>query len=294
MYLSYVLITAARNEESYIGKTIQSVIKQTVLPKKWIIVSDGSTDNTDAIVRRYARDAHFINLIRTSEHKDRQFAAKVEAFTVGYEHVRDVQYDIIGNLDADVSFDEDFFAYLLDKFEQMPKLGVAGTDYIEGGFHSFKDSYISPNHVNGQCQMFRRQCFEDIGGYSPIRGGGIDWLAVMTARMKGWKTQSFGERTYVHHHPMGRSHGNVLSARFHYGRKDYVCGGHPLWQIFRGMFQMIKKPYLIGGLLLLVGYFWSWISGAERIVSRDLLQFHRSEQMRRLAALVLRKGTRRE
>jgi biofilm PGA synthesis N-glycosyltransferase PgaC len=286
MNLEYVLVTAARNEEASIEKTIQSVVSQTILPKMWVIVSDGSTDNTDRIVESYARGSEFMHLLRTPEHQDRQFAAKAHAFNAGYERVKAVDFDIIGNVDADISFGEDYLEFLLSKFQQMPELGVAGTDYTEGGFHSYKDSYISVYHVNGQCQMFRRWCFEQIGGYSPIRGGGIDWVAVTTARMKGWKTYSFSERTYVHHHTMGRTHGGVLSARFHYGRKDYFCGGHPLWQVFRGMYQMTKKPYFIGGLLLLFGYFWSWLTGVKKQVSRELMAFHRKEQMQRLTDLV--------
>ncbi len=291
--LNYVLVTAARNEEGSIGRTIESVSRQTVLPKRWVIVSDGSTDNTEAIVREYARDAAYVRLVRKPGHSERQFAAKVEAFNEGWKQLADIEYEIIGNLDADVSFGEDFFEFLLDKFSKMPELGVAGTDYVEGGFHSFQDSYISPNHVNGQCQLFRRKCFEDIGGYIPIKGGGIDWLAVTTARMKGWQTRSFGERIFVHHQPMGRTHGNVLLARFHYGRKDYVCGGHPVWQVFRSLFQMTKRPYVLGGFLLLIGFFWSWLSRAERISSKELVRFHRGEQMQRLKALLFDRRARR-
>ncbi len=288
MNMVYILITPARNEDAFIEKTIQSVISQTVLPIRWVIVSDGSTDNTDKIVKSYAKDKEWIELIQMHEHKDRQFAAKVQAFNVGYEKVKSLKYDIIGNLDADISFSEDFFEYLLDKFNRIPKLGVAGTDYIEGTFHSFKDSFINAYHVNGQCQMFRCQCFQDIGGYTPIKGGGIDWVAVTTARMRGWKTYSFNERTFTHHHTMGRTHGNIFSARFHYGKKDYFCGGHPLWEIFRGFFQMTKKPYIVGGLLLLLGYFWSWINRTARPVSKELMNFHRHEQMQRLKNLLFR------
>jgi glycosyltransferase involved in cell wall biosynthesis len=289
MNLNYVLITAARNEETYLEKTIRSVASQTVPPKKWIVVSDGSTDRTKEILKDYASRIPFMELICLPEHSERHFAAKVRAFNKGYEKLKGLSYDIIGNLDADISFVPDFFEFLLGKFEETPKLGVAGTDYIEGGFHSFRDSYISKSHVNGQCQMFRKQCFLDIGGYTPIKEGGIDWVAVTTARMKGWKTQSFQDRTYVHHHQMGRTYGNVFAARLHYGKKDYLCGGHPLWQLFRGLFQMTKKPYVVGGLLLLTGYLCCCLKRVKRPVSQELIQFHRREQMNRLKDL-LRRG----
>jgi glycosyltransferase involved in cell wall biosynthesis len=287
MNLSYIIITTARNEEKYIEKTIRSVISQTVLPKKWIIVSDGSTDNTDEIVKSYAKALVWIELIRLHEHVDRNFEAKVKAFKAGYERIKQFNYDILCNVDADVSFDNDYFEFLLRKFQQLPELGVAGTDYVEDGFHSFNNSYISPNHVNGQCQLFRRQCFEDIGGYVPIKEGGIDWVAVTSARMKGWETKSYSEKTFTHHHKMGRTYGNILASRFHYGKKDYFCGGHPVWELFRILFQMTNKPLFIGGFLLMCGYIYSWLSGEHIVVSKELMTFHRSEQMQRIKHIFL-------
>lgn len=286
MALEYVLITPARNEGAYIELTIQSVIAQTVPPMRWIIVSDGSTDDTDAIVERYLPNWPWMELVSLPPRTERHFAAKVNAFNAGYERVKGLTFDVIGNIDADVSFGGDYFQYLLAKFASTPRLGVAGTHYIEGDFHSFRDSYISAQHVNGQCQLFRRKCFEDIGGYMPIKGGGIDWVAVTTARMKGWTTRSYSERVFNHHRKMGTAGTSELGARFHYGRKDYFLGGHPLWQLFRASFQMTKKPYVLGGLFLLMGYVSCWIRGEKRVVSKALMQFHRREQVSRLKQLL--------
>jgi biofilm PGA synthesis N-glycosyltransferase PgaC len=283
--LTYVLITAARNEEAFIEKTIQSVLSQTILPKKWVIVSDGSTDRTDEIIQNYATGRDWVDFLRMPERKERHFAGKAYGFNTGYARMKTMNYDVIGNVDADISFERDYFEYLLDKFQKYPDLGVAGTHYVEGRFHSFRDSYIDMHHVNGQCQLFRRCCFEEIGGYLPIRAGGIDWIAVTTARMNGWKTYSFAERTFIHHRGMGTAGSNVLKARFHYGKKDYLFGGHPLWEVLRGVFQMTKRPYLVGGLCLLSGYFWSVLTRAERPISRELITFHRNEQMKRLKTL---------
>ena len=179
-------------------------------------------------------------------------------------------------------------AFLLSRFKAAADLGVAGTHYIEGDFHSWRDSYINVEHVNGQVQMFRRACFDDIGGYVPIRGGGIDWVAVTTARMKGWRTYSFGEHVFHHHRKMGTAGGSELQARFHYGKKDYFLGGHPLWQLARSVFQIGKRPYILGGVALLAGYLWCWLGGRERPVSRELMAFHRGEQMARLKGLLRR------
>src|SRR5574337_1133569 len=186
---SYVLITPARNEESFIEKTIQSIISQTLLPTKWIIVSDGSTDRTDEIGKKSLPEYSWIELIRMPELRDRSFAAKVSCFNTGYEQLKNIEYDIIGNLDADISFEKDYLEFLLDKFLIESDLGVAGTPFIENGYSSVADSFEGEKHVAGGCQLFRRECFEDVGGYIPIKGGGVDWVAVTTARMKGWKTQ---------------------------------------------------------------------------------------------------------
>jgi glycosyltransferase involved in cell wall biosynthesis len=280
-HLKYVLITPARNEEAYIEKTIQSVISQTVLPRKWVIVSDGSTDSTDDIVKKYMAGNTWIELIRMPEHGDRQFAAKVHCFNAGYEKVKDVNYDIIANLDADISFEEDYFEFLLRKFAKNPQLGVAGTPFVEDSSH-YDYRFTNIEHVSGACQLFRRECFEKIGGYVPIKGGGIDWTAVTTARMKGWKTRTFTEKVCFHNKKMGTGNSSALMSWFRHGRKDYCLGGHPLWQLFRTVYQMSKKPYFIGGLLLFFGYNWAYISRVERPISQELMEFHRREQMQRL------------
>jgi len=200
-----------------------------------------------------------------------------------------LEYDLIGNVDADVSFPNDYFEFLLDKFLNDNSLGVAGTHYTEGDIHSFADSFINVHHVNGGIQLFRNKCFKEIGGYQPIKGGGIDWVAVTTARMKGWKTYSFSERTFHHYRPIGTAESNVLKASLHYGKKDYFLGGHPLWQFARGLFQMKNKPYLIGGFCLWLGYFGSFIRRMKRPISDELVSFYRKEQMSRLKELLGRK-----
>jgi len=281
----YVLITPARNEEENIGRAIQSVISQTVLPVKWMIVSDGSTDHTDEIVRSYLPAYSWIELLRMPEHVDRQFAAKVNCFNAGYAKAGNLKYDIIVNLDADISFDRDYFEYLLAKFAEDPRLGVAGTPFVEDGKH-YDYRFTNIEHVSGACQLFRRECFEEIGGYIPIRGGGIDWAAVTTARMKGWKTRTFTERTCLHHRKMGTGNVSALMTWFRQGRKDYFLGNHFLWEFFRAVYQMTKKPYFIGGFLLVSGFAWSSVKREGKPVSEDLIAFQRAEQMRRLKKML--------
>jgi biofilm PGA synthesis N-glycosyltransferase PgaC len=278
---TYVLITPARNEEAFIEQTIRSVISQTVLPQKWVIVSDGSTDRTDDIVKAYLPNHPWMELVRMPERRDRHFAAKVGSFNAGYERVRRANVDVIGNLDADITFDSDYFEFLLARFAADATLGVAGTPFVEGTT-SYDFRFTSMEHVSGACQLFRRECFEQIGGYVPVKGGGIDWIAVTSARMNGWQTRTFVERVCHHHRPMGTASAGKLRAIFKLGRQDYYLGGHPLWQMFRSCYQMGRKPYLLGGLSLLLGYGSAWIARVQRPVSPELIRFHQHEQMQRL------------
>ena len=219
-----------------------------------------------------------MELVELPQRKDRSFSKKVHSFNAGYDKVKGVEYKIIGNLDADISFDKDYFEFLLGKFSEVPEIGVAGTGYTEDGRvakYSYKD-------VAGQCQIFKRECFEDIGGYFPSKYGGVDWIAVRTARMKGWKTRTFSEKSFVHHRLMGTAESTQLQSKIHYGKKDYFLGNHPLWECFRVMYQMTQRPYVIGGLLLLCGYVWAFLVRMPRPISREVIDFNRKEQLERI------------
>lgn len=284
--LSYVLITPIRNEEAYIEKTIESVIHQTILPMKWVIVDDGSTDQTPAIVNRYLAEHSWMEVVRMPQRRERHFAGKVYAFNAGFERVKDLPFDVIGNLDGDISFGEDHFEFLLTKFAMDASLGVAGTIFKEEGYSSDTDSFEGRNYVAGQCQLFRRRCWEQIGGYTAHRAGGIDWMAVMTARMMGWRAESFRERSFFHYRRLGTAERGVLKSLFSYGGKDYYLGGHPLWEVFRVAYRTTKRPFIVGGLALGLGYFWALLRRTPRPVSRELMAFHRRDQLKKLQAII--------
>ena len=140
---------------------------------------------------------------------------------------------------------------------------------------AYNYDYVNIHHVSGQCQIFRRQCYEEIGGYVPIRGGGIDWTAVTTARMKGWLTRTFPEKTFIHHRKMGTGTGSVLSAKFRFGKQDYYLGSHPVWEVFRCIYQMKNRPWIVSGLAILTGYVAGYLLRAARPISRELPNFRR-------------------
>lgn len=280
--LKYVLITPARNEEAFIEQTIKSVIGQTVLPLKWVIVSDGSTDATNDIVKKYAVEHQWIELVCMPERKERHFAGKVHAFNAGYAKVRDMNYNIIGNLDADISFDNDYFEFVLTRVEQNPRLGVAGTPFIEDFATPYDYRFTSIEHVSGACQLFRRECFEEIGGYEPIKIGGVDLVAVLTARMKGWQTRTFTEKTCLHHRKMGTAKQHNLAAIFRGGKGDYIMGVDPVWEFFRTFYQMTRRPFVLGGCYRFAGFVWAMATRAEKLVSDELSEFRKKEQRKRL------------
>jgi glycosyltransferase involved in cell wall biosynthesis len=283
--MKYVLITPAHNEERFIAKTLESVAAQTLLPERWIIVNDGSIDKTADIAANYAQRFPWIQVVHRSPRLGRHFGAKVHAFNAGLERVGSLDFDVIGNLDADISFDPGYLEFLMKKFATDPTLGVAGTPFLENGYDSARDSFEGENHVAGGCQLFRRRCFQDVGGYVPNFAGGIDWIAVTTARMKGWETRSFPERRFHHYRTLGTAGKGPLRALFSYGEKDYCLGGSPVWQLFRVTYRMTKKPILLGGLALLSGYIWAALRRVKRAVSPELMRFHRDEQMKKLRAI---------
>jgi poly-beta-1,6-N-acetyl-D-glucosamine synthase len=282
----YVLITPVRNEAEFIEGTLKSVVAQSVLPMKWVIVSDGSTDGTDGIVMKYAADHPWIDFVRIPERRERHFAGKVQAFNAGYERIRHLPYEVLGSLDGDISFCTDYFAFLLQKLVDDTGLGLVGTPFQEDGKAAYDYRFVSIEHVSGACQVFRRECFEEIGGYTAIKGGGIDYIAVLSARLKGWKTRTYTEMACEHHRRMGTAQNAVLTARFKTGKKDYVLGSHPVWMLFRSARQMTRSPLLLGGLALLAGYCWAWLERLERPISAELIAFRRAEEIHRLQKFV--------
>lgn len=280
---AYVLLTPARNEAQFIELTIQAVVAQTVRPLKWVIVSDGSTDGTDEIVLRHAAQHDWIELLRLPERAERHFAGKVMAINAGLARMQGLSYEVIACLDADITFGPDYFAFLLEKIALDPRLGVAGTPYREQTSEIYDYRYVSTEHVSGACQVFRRACFEEIGGYVAARGGAIDTIAATTARMKGWKTRSFIEQAAFHHRVVGTADAGQLGARFKLGQRDYRIGNHPLWQVFRCLYQMRKKPYFFRGLALAAGYTSAFLRREQRPVTQEFVAFRRREQMHRLS-----------
>ena len=264
---------------------MKCVIAQSMLPLKWVIVSDGSTDGTDEIVRKYLDSHPWMELLRMPEREERHFAGKVYAFNAGYSKVKHLMPDVVGNLDADVTFGPDHFEFLLKKAAEDQELGVFGAPFREDDFQ-YDYRFTNIENVWGGCQLFRRECYEDIGGYTPVKGGCVDHIAVVAARMGGWRTRTFTERVCTHNRKMGTAQQGALKAKFRIGAKDYAVGNHPIWEISRTVYQMTNPPLILGGCAMAAGYFWSALRRSEISVSTEMARFSRREQMGRLRKLL--------
>ena len=282
--MEYVLITAARNEGLYIEKTIKSVLSQTVLPKKWVIVSDRSEDNTDLIVSKYAASHRIIEFVRRENGNESGFASKVQALRLGYDKLKDITYDFIGHLDGDIYLEGDYYEKILKKFRQNSQLGLAGGLVLEnydGQFQPRAYTYDSSKSVAGGIQLFRRRCYEAIGGFVPIEAGGEDWYAEIMARMKGWSAETFSDLKVFHNKPSKTARGSLRDG-FRQGVMDYSLGSHPVFEVIKCVGRVREKPYVVIGLLRLGGFAWCYLRKKKRVVPIKLIEYLRREQLEKL------------
>ncbi len=282
----YVLVTAAYNEERHIGETLSSVASQTLLPRRWVIVSDGSTDKTDEIIRSWASRHPFIEFVRVEKTEKHNFAAKVHALRRGFARLESVEHDFVGVLDADVSFEPDYFVRLLEHFAREPHLGVAG-----GSIEQRVDGRVvprrkDPNTVAGAVQFLRRACFDQTGGLPALEYGGEDAAMEIAARMRGWQTRTFPELKVVHFGLVGAGAGGPLKARFKWGRMNFHLGYHPLFQLARSLYRVGERPVLLGSLAELLGFTVGRAQDRHPSVDGELVRYLRREQLTKLKNLL--------
>ena len=281
--LRYTVITPVRNEAEYIKKTIQSMIQQTVTATEWVVVNDGSTDSTAEIVARAAAEHPWIKLVNRADRGARQRGKGViETFYTGFATLTEA-YDVIVKLDGDLSFEQTYFESLLRQFEANPKLGIAG-----GGVYERLDGQnwvlrASSDHVRGPTKLYRRTCFEGIGGLMPALGwdGADEWKAMTL----GWEVQSFLQLKVYHYRVTGAATGSIKS-RVELGYGAHFMGYHPLFMIARGIRHMRSRPYGIGGLIMIGAFFMAGLRGYERIPDKAVVRYVRQTQLRQLAGLL--------
>jgi glycosyltransferase involved in cell wall biosynthesis len=282
----YVLVTAAYNEDRFIARTLESVLHQTIAPKCWVIVSDGSTDRTDEIVKDYAARHGFIRFMRREKAGERNFSAKVLALQQGLRALADVEYSFYCTLDADVSFGEGYFQAVLRKFHENPGLGIAGgtvLDFYDGAPHR---RIASLSSVAGAVQFFRRECFLSTGGFVPSSIGGEDAVLEIKAMKNGWTVQSFPELQVFHYRRTGAGNGSRLKSRFNYGILDYCLGNTLLFEFLKCLRRLAEGPFFLASAARFSGYAYSLIRKPARLLCGDELFFARSRQHKRIIGLL--------
>ncbi len=279
---SFVIITPAHNEAPLIGKTIDSMINQTVRPSRWVIVNDGSTDETQKVIEEKVRGHAFIQPLHLQRSGDRDFGRKVDAFMRGFELIKDIPYEYIGNLDADTSFEPNYFQTLLQKFDDDPVLGITGGIVHTKIGNGFVTQDGTLDSVAGAVQFFRRACFEQVGGYMRLPFGGIDAAAEIMARMKGWRVRKFPECRVLEHRRTGTAKARPLAAKIREGRRFHSLGYGGLFYLMRCIYRLPDQPVLIGSLLSLYGYLESILCRAPIVLPKDAQRYLRIEQRHKL------------
>jgi biofilm PGA synthesis N-glycosyltransferase PgaC len=284
---SYAIVTAAKNEEAYIERTIKSVISQTVHPAMWVVVDDGSTDRTAQIIEHYRDEYSFIRLVSRRDSGVRDFSAKVRAFEMGRTMLASARFELIANLDADIVLPEHYYELIGVEFSERPRLGIAGGaiwEFRAGRWRSRPEN--REGDIAGGLLVFRRWCYESIGGYRSLPFGGEDTLAQVLARAGGWEVRGYPELVVRHLKSVGSKLANSVSAFYRSGVQDFYLGYHPVYYGAKLMRRSLRRPFLIGSMAMLLGYFGRLLAGCTRGIGRDTVALVRAEQVRRLAGLL--------
>jgi biofilm PGA synthesis N-glycosyltransferase PgaC len=263
---NYVVISPAKDEGRYIEKTIQSMIGQSLTPRKWIVVDDGSRDETPQIVARYAEQHSWITLfpqVRDGERKPG--SAVINAFMAGYELIKNDGFDFVVKLDCDLEIPEKYFETLIGRFQADPKLGIASGIYLEESGEAWKPVKMPKYHAAGCSKMVRAECFRQIGGFIPQRGW--DTVDEIRAQDTGWKTCHFQDIALRHLRSEGAGIGFTRTSLMH-GQIYYATGGGALFFLLKCLHRLFfGKPIFVGGLLMFVGFLRAHLNGEPRLVS---------------------------
>ncbi|HEX8817754.1 MAG TPA: glycosyltransferase family A protein [Terriglobales bacterium] len=279
----YVIVTPIRDEEKFIESTIASVAAQTVRPMEWVIVNDGSTDRTAEIIDRCATELPWMHVVHRANRGFRKSGGGViEAFYEGYNALKSGHWDFVVKLDGDLTLPPDYFEKCFAHFDQDPKLGIGGGD-IYHDLHGTKKLEVNPKfHVRGATKIYRRACWEGIGGL--IQAPGWDTIDEVKANMLGWTTYSFGELQLLHHRFTGTADG-LLRDRIKHGVACYVSGYDPLFLIASCIFRLKQKPYVSGAAAIFYGFVKGYWQRLPRVDDKQFITYLRRQQLRRLCGL---------
>lgn len=277
-----VIISPVRNEGKHLQHTIRSMVAQTLRPKLWVLVNDGSTDDTAAQIDAASREYSWIKTVHRKDRGARKAGGGViETFYDGYSLIEKEDWDYIVKFDGDLSFEPDYFEKCIARFEGDSKLGVGGgliCGLVNGVLE--EESTGDPRfHVRGATKIYRRECWNDIGGL--LKSSGWDTLDEVKANMCGWTSYSFRELKLLHHRPAGAADG-AWKNWVKNGRANYFSGYHPVFMLLKCAKRVFEKPYGLAALGLLTGFVSGYFKGAPQVPDRALIRYLRQQQMNRL------------
>lgn len=277
---TYCLITPCRDEAAYARQTLDSVVGQTVPPDLWVIVDDGSTDETPQILEEYARKYDYIRIVRRTDRGARKVGPGViDAFYSGYATIDPSQFDYLCKFDLDLKIPPRYFEILIQRMEANPRIGTcSGKPYFEHNGHLVSELCGDENSV-GMTKFYRRTCFEQIGGF--VREVMWDGIDGHRCRMLGWIAVSWDDPDlrFVHLRPMGTSHKGWWTGRARHGYGQYFMGTSPLYMTASAVFRMARPPLVVGGIAMLWGYGSSLIAGKPRYDDKAFRKFLRGYQI---------------
>ncbi len=283
-----VIVTPARDEERSIATTIHFVRNQTRRPVAWVIVDDGSTDQTADVAEAATRDVPWITVVRRGSGSPEDFASKVHAFRLGLAVLDGVEHELVANLDADMSLPLDYLERLTAEFAADPRLGIAGGRVAVEIDGRIEQRRASSNAVAGSVQCFRRACFDEVGGLPALERGGEDAAAEIAARSRGWTVRTIDDLEVVHRGEVLNRQRSVLAAFWSRGIVNRGLGYDPLFQAVAAAYRCADRPYVLGGAALLGGYGWAAAGRVPRVLPDDVVAFLRREQRARLRQLIRR------
>ncbi|HLV31779.1 MAG TPA: glycosyltransferase family A protein [Chitinispirillaceae bacterium] len=287
----YILITPASNEEKYIEATIKSIVNQTIRPKQWIIIVNNSTDRTKTIVENWCKLHRWITCLDVTFKNERNFAIKVSAIEQAKNNIdTNIDYQYIGILDADVILPENYYEQVMDRFLQNRKLGIAGGTLFEREGKKLSKRYCNTHSVAGSIQLFRKECWVNVGNFIKLKYGGEDALAEIKARMYGWEVQSFKDVTGEHNRRTNSEGRSFFKEHFDIGVQDYYLSITLFFEIAKCIKRLSKKPAIIGSFFRFCGYFHCLTTMKKITIPKNIATYYKKEQKQMLYGFLLRKG----
>jgi biofilm PGA synthesis N-glycosyltransferase PgaC len=278
MAARYVAITPARDEERLLPGLIQSMRAQTIAPARWIVIDDGSTDRTGAIIDQAASIIPWLEPHHLKTDRPRQPGGESVVMQFLKEEVWRPM-DFILRLDADLSFGPDLVESLMAEFSRDPKLGIASPILAEPGNGQWHDVPVRSTHTRGAAKIYRRSCFEAVGQLES--GLGWDVIDGVKALRAGFTTRTFPHIRCFHHRPQGGA-GGLLRGRFAMGKSAWYVGYSPMFLMAAAMRRAFERPFLLGSIMMMAGYAEGLVRRRPRVKDADLIRFVRYQQRRRL------------